>query len=148
MYFFEKTILGNKRIWIMWFSKTNYFLFRTSGVFSYEHPEYFLTNISHSLLRTSVVFIPNIQHSIFRTSVIFYSEHLLFYVSNILYFLLRTPRRLLFRTSGFLHSDLPDFSFRTSGLFQSNRSSDWFTITDVRKKKQGRKGIVPIWSCL
>ena len=121
-------------------------LLKKTILFSSEHPEYFLPNIGHSLLRTSVGFIPNIQHSTFRTSVIFYSEHPSFYVPNILCFPLRTPARLSFRTSGRLHSDLPDFSFRTSGHFQRNWSSEQTSLTDVRKKRQGRKGTTPMCS--
>ena len=103
-------------------------LLKKTILFSSEHPEYFLPNIGHSLLRTSVGFIPNIQHSTFRTSVIFYSEHPSFYVPNILCFPLRTSGRL---------------SFRTSGLFKETGVRNTL-FWPMSVKKQGRKGTTPI----
>ena len=85
--------------------------FRTSGkmilcsISDFEHPEYFLTNISHSLLRISAVFIPNIQHSTFQTSVILCFENPVFSVTN---------------TWTTILPNIRSFSFRSSGLFIPN----------------------------
>ena len=93
-------------------------LLKKAILFSHEHSGYFLLNIGHSLLRTSVVFIPNIQHSIFRTSVILCSEHPVFSVANI------------------WTTFIPNI--RT---FQRNWSSEHTFLTDVRKKNKDEKGL-------
>jgi hypothetical protein len=46
-----------------------------TDVFCSEHPECFITNIRHSLLRTSAVFIPNILYFLTEHLNDFQSEH-------------------------------------------------------------------------
>ena len=58
-------------------------LLRTPVVFYSEHRVYFVTSIRHLLLRTSVVFIPDIGRSSFRTSITFCSAHQSFSFPNI-----------------------------------------------------------------
>jgi hypothetical protein len=82
---------------------------------------------------------------------IFLKNRINYILPDIRSFLFRTSRWLSFRTSGFFfgyrsehsiffHSDLPSFSFRTPGLFQKNGRSERTTRSDIRNKKQGRKG--------
>jgi len=126
------------------------FSFRTSSILYSERLNFFVKNIRHQLLLTSVVFIPNIQHFTFRTSELFcyehpppaityircfHSEHPPLFVSNIRHFMLRT--------SGILYFELPVFSFRTSDLFHNNWVAKRTSMSDVRKEKRGRKGATP-----
>jgi hypothetical protein len=87
-----------------------------------------LTNIGHSL-------VPNIGHFLFRASVILSYEHPVFSVPNIWTTFPTNIRCFIFRSSGFF---IPNI-----GLFQSNWSPKRTSPTDVRKKKQGRKGSPP-----
>jgi hypothetical protein len=80
--------------WITWvcYKKNNSFLFRTSGVFSYEHRSFF---------------VPNIRHFMFWTSYIFRCEHLDdFHSEHPVFFM---P---IFRI---FHSEHPDF-FKETGV--------------------------------
>ena len=85
-------------------------LLKKTILFSSEHPEYFLPNIGHSLLRTSVGFIPNIGHFLFRTSVILCSEHPVFSVANTCTTFIPNIRSFAFRSSGLFIPNIRTFS--------------------------------------
>jgi hypothetical protein len=105
-------------------------LVRTSVTFCFGHPSFYAPNILY-------FFVPNIGHFLFRTSVILCSEHPVFFVPNIWTTFATNIRCFIFRSSGFF---IPNI-----GLFQSNWSPKRTSPTDVRKKRQGRKRITPFW---
>jgi hypothetical protein len=117
------------------YKKTNSFLLRTSGVFSYERRSFTLTYIRSFHSEHPAFYIPNIGYFLFRASVILSYEHPVFFVPNIWTTFAPNIRCFIFRSSGLF---IPNI-----GLFQSNWSPKRTSPTDVRKKKQGRKRITP-----